>query len=119
MGRRKLLFSLIVLCLFLIGSGIAQSQEITSNKRFVTCEAVETKDSVYIVPNMNYLKNSDYWKWVLSPYGKRKKFQTISEAVSYMGKFGWNNVREYTTKDKKQHVIVLQKEYTNFTEYND
>ena len=108
--RKKILSIILFLCLF--------SCSIYSQERYVSCQIVETKDSIYIVPNKNYLKGTDYWKWVI--YGQNKKpykFETIDKAISHLGKFGWKNTREYTKDDK--HIIIMSREYSNYLEYKN
>lgn len=52
MGMKKKILSVILfLCLF--------SCSIYSQERYASCQIVETKDSIYIVPNKNYLKGTD------------------------------------------------------------
>lgn len=66
---------------------------------------------VNVIPDNSYMSGSDYWRNVLYDIktGKRMTFRTESEAVAYLGKFGWENVREY--RDGMKHVILMQKSY--------
>ena len=80
--KKKILSIILFLSLF--------SCSIYSQERYVSCQIVETKDSIYIVPNKNYLKGTE---------------------------FGWKNTREYTKDDK--HIIIMSREYSNYLEYKN
>ena len=57
-------------------------------------------------------------KKILSVINKKPyKFETIDEAISHLGKFGWKNTREYTKDDK--HIIIMSREYSNYLEYKN
>lgn len=119
MGKIKNIIVLLSLCCVTLFS--LSAQEKNQNVRYVTCQIVDEKDSIYIIPNLNYLKGSDYWKWVLNDYKTKKpiKFESLNNAISHLGKFGWKNIREYYSEDKKKHIFVMQREYQNFMDYSE
>lgn len=111
---KKFIFSLL-LC-FSINSitTILQAQTKTNNtiERYVTCEVIQSKDNfISITPNKNYLKGTDYWKNVLyNTDGTKKAFTEVNEAISYLGGYGWKNVRQYTdTNDNSIHFVMQKK----------
>ncbi len=94
----------------------AQTETNNSIERYVTCEVVQSKtNSISIIPNKNYLKGTDYWKNVLyNTDGTKKTFEEVNEAISYLGGYGWKNIRQYTdTKNKSIH-FVMQKQCRAF-----
>lgn len=110
---KKFIFSML-LCFFISNAATIQAQTETNNTidRYVTCEIVQGKtNSISIIPNNNYLKGTDYWKNVLyNADGTKKTFTEVNEAISYLGCYGWKNVRQYTNaKDKSIH-FVMQKQ---------
>ena len=72
--KKKILSVILFLCLF--------SCSIYSQERYASCQIVETKDSIYIVPNKKYLKGTDQMyiildckdntmRWII--YGQNKR----------------------------------------------
>lgn len=111
---KKFIFSML-LCLSINSittSSQAQAEANSTIERYVTCEVVQSKtNAISIIPNKNYLKGTDYWKNVLyNTDGTKRTFVEANEAISYLGGYGWKNVRQYTNaKDKSIH-FVMQKQ---------
>ena len=111
---KKFIFSLL-LCFSINGiTTILQAQTKTNNtiERYVTCEVIQSKDNfISITPNKNYLKGTDYWKNVLyNTDGTKKAFTEVNEAISYLGGYGWKNVRQYTDTNDNSIHFVMQKQ---------
>lgn len=111
---KKFIFSMLLCFSINSNTTILQAQTETNNtiERYVTCEVVQSKNnSISITPNENYLKGTDYWKNVLyNTDGTKKMFVEVNEAISYLGGYGWKNVRQYkSAKDKSIH-FVMQKQ---------
>lgn len=90
----------------------AQTEANNTIERYVTCEVVQSKDNfISITPNKNYLKGTVYWKNVLyNTDGTKRTFVEVNEAISYLGGYGWKNVRQYTSaKDKSIHFVMQKR----------
>lgn len=105
---------IIFLCILVVITSVQAQQK---NNRYVTCEIVQDKNnSICISPNKDYLKGTDYWKNILYNItdGSKKTFSNVNEAISYLGSYGWKNIRQYkTTSDKSIH-FVMEKQCDNY-----
>ena len=81
-----------------------QIKEQIHSKRYVTCEIVQRCDSIKIIPNKEYLKGTLYWETLLK--SDKNKFKSVFEAISYMGSYGWKNVRTYVDSVQVNHFVM-------------
>jgi hypothetical protein len=103
---------IIFLCILSIS---VQAQH--KNNRYVTCEIVQDKNNaISISPNKDYLKGTDYWKNILYNItdGSKKTFSDVNEAISYLGGYGWKNIRQYKITSNKSIHFVMQKQCDNY-----
>lgn len=103
---------IILLCILSIS---VQAQQI--NNRYVTCEIVQDKNNaISIIPNKDYLKGTDYWKNILYDVtdGTKKTFSDVNEAISYLGDYGWKNIRQYKATSNSSIHFVMQKQCDNY-----
>lgn len=106
----------VSMLLFLSAFLSLSAQKQSTIERYVTCEIIQGgNNAITIMPNENYLKGTDYWKNVLyDTDGTKKRFTEANEAISYLGGYGWKNIRQYTnSKDKSIH-FVMQKQCKAF-----
>lgn len=106
---KKLLFTLV-----LIAGTISLYAE-----NYVYCELIATGKSLSnkIKVRVDYGQETSFWKgisYMKDENGKNIEFNSMVDAMNYLGKQGWKFVQAYVVTDGRQNVChwLLQKEVT-------
>ena len=114
----RILFTLVVSCLFSIAA-IAQSDSITAAmpKQFDYCELIGSSS----LPGARTTVNIDFGQRtrifedtrLKGPDGKAIRFNSMIDALNFMGSDGWELVQVYTTSVANSTTVI-----SKFTIYN-
>lgn len=96
------MFMFVVCCI----NANAQNNE---GKRPVYCDMMAYNfwgiGKVRIMLDMGDRKRGQEFETIMDPDGKQKKFNTMMEALNYMGERGWRVVQTYFITEMKSSVI--------------
>lgn len=107
---------MIILLMAFSITAMAQENE---GKRAVYCDMMAYNffgiGKVRIILDMGDRKSGQEFETICEPDGKQKKFNTMMEALNYMGERGWRVIETYFISEFKTSVIhyLLEKMITD------
>jgi len=109
----------ILMCCLLVISLHSYAQESKDTKVEQYCEIVATAKllSNKVTIDIDYGEERSFWKnnRVKDEDGKVKKFNTVIDALNYMGKMGWKLVNAFPVSNgsgKSVYHYVFKKDFT-------
>ena len=98
--------ALILMMLLVSMAAAAQNND---GKRPVYCDVMAYNfwgiGKVRIILDMGDRKRGQSFETIYEPDGKQKKFNTVMEALNYMGERGWRVIDTYVITEMKSNVL--------------